>query len=58
MAQLTEGPKTLFGNGNQHLGYFASPSCQFGEIARATTEMPGIGAGIVINNKFSGFNRK
>ena len=58
-AQQTEGPKTLFGNGKPHLGYFVSPSCQFGEIAGSTAVLPGIGAGIVLNNKISlGINYK
>jgi hypothetical protein len=58
-AQETNKSKTLFGNGKPLLGYFVSPSCQFGEIAGSTAVLPGIGVGIVLNNKISlGINYK
>lgn len=58
-AQTNENVKTIFGNGKPNLGYFVSPSCQFGEIAGSTAILPGIGAGIIFNNKLSlGLNYK
>jgi hypothetical protein len=58
-AQESDKPKTLFGNGKPQLGYFVSPSCQIGEIAGSTAVLPGIGAGIVLNNKITlGINYK
>jgi hypothetical protein len=52
-AQKNDSEKTLFGNGKLHLGYFISPSCQFGKLAGSAAVIPGLGAGIVINNKIS-----
>lgn len=52
-AQTPKEPKTLFGNGKPHLGYFIVPSCQFGPIAGPIAVLPGIGAGITMNNKIS-----
>ncbi len=51
-AQTNGETKTLFGKGNLHLGYFLSPLCQAGEIAGSTALIPGINAGVVINDKF------
>jgi len=51
-AQTNEEAKTFFGNGKQEIGYFVSPSCQFGNIAGSTAIMTGIGAGILFNNKY------
>jgi len=52
-AQQAEETKTLFGSGKPHIGYFVIPSCQIGEIAGSTAVLPGIGAGIILNNKIS-----
>jgi hypothetical protein len=52
-AQTNEEVKTLFGNRGIHIGYFITPSCQFGAIAGSTAVIPGIGAGIILNNKIS-----
>jgi hypothetical protein len=49
----TEEVKTLFGNGKPHLGYFLSPSIQSGKFAGSTAFIPGIGAGVIFNNKLS-----
>jgi hypothetical protein len=58
-AQKTEEPKTLFGSGKSHIGYFVMPQCNFSEIAGSTAVLPGIGAGILLNNKISlGVNYK
>lgn len=51
-AQSNKEAKTFFGNGKQEIGYFVSPSCQFGNIAGSTAIMPGIGAGIIFNKKY------
>jgi hypothetical protein len=52
-AQTKVEAKTLFGNGKPHIGYFINPSCQFGNFTGATAVMPGIGAGVILNNKYS-----
>jgi len=52
-AQPDEETKTVFGNKNLKMGYFVNPYCQFGEIAGSTAVLPGIGAGIIINNKLT-----
>ncbi len=58
-AQTNEEVKTMFGNGKPTLGYFISPSCQFGEITGSTTVLPGIGAGVIFNSNLSlGLNYK
>jgi hypothetical protein len=51
-AQTNEEAKTVFGNGKPDIGYFVSPSVQFGNIAGSTAVIPGIGAGILFNHKF------
>jgi hypothetical protein len=50
-AQTNEAAKTIFGNGKTNIGYFISPSCKFGEIAGNTAILPGIGAGVVFNDR-------
>lgn len=58
-AQTNEEVKTFFGNGKLEIGYFVSPTCQFGDIAGSTAILPGLGAGIVINkNIYFGMNYK
>jgi hypothetical protein len=58
-AQTNEDLKSVFGNGKPDIGYFISPSCQFGEIAGSTAILPGIGAGVVFNkNIYLGMNYK
>ncbi len=58
-AQTNEATKTVFGSGKPHVGYFISPSCQFGEIARNTAILPGGGAGVVFNERlYFGINFK
>jgi hypothetical protein len=57
-AQSNEEVKTVFGNkkasvGKPHVGYFLSPSCQLSSIAGTIAVIPGIGAGIILNNKLS-----
>jgi hypothetical protein len=52
-AQTVEEPKTIFGNKKMHFGYFVNPSFQLGKIAGPTAVMPGIGAGVILNNKIS-----
>jgi hypothetical protein len=52
-AQTNEEAKTIFGNGKPHIGYFINPSCQFGKFAGTNAVIPGIGAGIILNNKYS-----
>ncbi len=52
-AQKAEETRTLFGTVKPHVGYFVIPSCQVGEIAGSTAVLPGIGAGIILNNKIS-----
>lgn len=52
-AQPIEEVKTIFGNGKPHIGYFLSPSFQFGNFAGSTAVIPGIGAGVLLNNKIS-----
>ncbi len=52
-AQQTDVSKTVFGNTKLQLGYFVNPACQFGKVAGSTAVLPGIGAGITINNKVS-----
>jgi hypothetical protein len=52
-AQTNEEAKTLFGNGKPHIGYFINPSCQFGNFAGANAVIPGIGAGVILNKKYS-----
>lgn len=58
-AQTNEEVKTFFGNGKLEIGYFVSPTCQFGDIAGSTAILPGIGAGVVFNDKlYLGINFK
>jgi hypothetical protein len=58
-AQTENETKTVFGNNKSHIGYFINPSCQFGKIAGSAAVMPGIGAGITLNNVLSlGLNYK
>jgi hypothetical protein len=52
-AQTNEEAKTLFGNAKPYIGYFINPSCQFGNFAGANAAIPGIGAGVILNNKYS-----
>jgi hypothetical protein len=52
-AQQEEETKTLFGSGKPHIGYFVIPSCQTGEIAGSIAVLPGVGVGIILNNKIS-----
>ncbi len=52
-AQTNEEAKTLFGNGKPHIGYFINPSCQFGNFAGTNAVIPGIGAGVILNKKYS-----
>ena len=52
-AQTDKETKTVFGNGKLHLGYFLSPSCHVGNIAGSTAVLPGLGAGIIFNEKIS-----
>jgi hypothetical protein len=52
-AQSDEGVKTVFGTGVPHIGYFITPLCQAGRIAGSTAIIPGIGAGVILNNKIS-----
>jgi hypothetical protein len=51
-AQTNGESETLFGKGNPHLGYFISPFCQAGEIAGTTAVIPGVNAGVILNDKF------
>lgn len=58
-AQPKEEVNTIFGNGKKQIGYFLNPACQFGRMAGSTAVVPGIGAGVIINNKISlGINYK
>jgi hypothetical protein len=58
-AQTGAEAKTVFGNKKSHIGYFVNPSCQFGKIAGPYAVMPGIGAGISLNEKINiGLNYK
>jgi hypothetical protein len=58
-AQTDEEVKTLFGRGKPDIGYFINPSCQFGEIAGTNAILPGIGAGVVFNDRiYLGINYK
>jgi hypothetical protein len=58
-AQTNESAKTVFGGGKPDIGYFISPSCQVGEIAGSTAILPGIGAGVVFNDRlYLGINFK
>jgi hypothetical protein len=58
-AQNNEDTKTVFGKGKPEIGYFVSPSFQFGEIAGSTAVLPGLGIGIVLNNRiYLGLNYK
>lgn len=52
-AQPDEEVKTVFGNRKPHIGYFLSPSLQFGKFTGSTAVIPGIGAGIIFNNQIS-----
>ena len=52
-AQTVEETKTIFGNKKPHIGYFINPYIHIGEIAGSTAVLPGIGAGVTFNNKFS-----
>lgn len=58
-AQTKEATKTLFGTGKPSLGYFVSPSCQIGDMAGSTAVMPGIGGGLLFNERiYLGLNYK
>jgi len=58
-AQTNEEVKTLFGNGKAAIGYFISPSLQFGEIAGTNAILPGIGAGVIFKDRiYLGINYK
>ena len=52
-AQTKQEAKTIFGNGKPHIGYFINPSFQVGNFAGSTAIIPGIGAGVLFNNKLS-----
>jgi hypothetical protein len=52
-AQTNKDVKTLFGNGKTQIGYFINPFCQFGNFAGANAVIPGIGAGVILNDKYS-----
>jgi hypothetical protein len=52
-AQTNKEAKALFGNGKPHIGYFINPFCQFGNFAGTNAVIPGIGAGVILNNKYS-----
>ena len=52
-AQTNHEATTIFGNGKPHVGYFLNPSIQVGKFAGSTAVIPGIGAGVLFNNKFS-----
>jgi hypothetical protein len=52
-AQTNDAVKTVFGKGKPHIGYFINPNIQFGKFAGSTAVIPGFGAGIIFNNKFS-----
>ena len=59
IAQINESTKTVFGSGKPDIGYFIIPSCQVGEIAGNTAILPGIGAGVVLNDRlYLGINFK
>jgi hypothetical protein len=51
-AQTNEKAKTVFGNVSPEIGFFVSPSCQFGNVAGSTAVLTGIGAGVLLNNKY------
>jgi hypothetical protein len=58
-AQTIEDSKTVFGNGKPAICYFVSPSCQLAEIAGSTAILPGIGAGVLFNDRiYFGINYK
>jgi hypothetical protein len=52
-AQTNDEAKTIFGTGTPHIGYFFTPFCQSGKIAGSNAIIPGIGAGVILNNKVS-----
>ncbi|MBK6964605.1 MAG: hypothetical protein IPH20_11885 [Bacteroidales bacterium] len=52
-AQPEKETKTILGNKQPHIGYFINPFCQFGNIAGSAAVLPGIGAGVMFNNKIS-----
>jgi hypothetical protein len=58
-AQTNAEAKTVFGGSKPDIGYFISPSCQVGEIAGSTAILPGIGVGVVLNDRlYFGMNYK
>jgi len=58
-AQTIEGEKTVFGNGKTDIGYFVSPSFQLTEISGSTAILPGIGVGVLFNDRiYFGLNYK
>lgn len=58
-AQTNQAVKTFFGKEESNMGYFINPSCQFGEIAGSTAIIPGIGAGVVFQDRiYLGINYK
>jgi hypothetical protein len=52
-AQTGGTAKTLFGGKDLKVGYFVNPSVQVGEIAGKSSTIPGIGAGVILDNKVS-----
>jgi hypothetical protein len=52
-AQTNKDVMTISGTWTPHIGYFLTPFCQIGKMAGSTATIPGIGAGVVLNNKFS-----
>ncbi len=58
-AQTTEATNTVFGSGKTSIGYFVSPSCQLADIAGSTAILPGIGVGVLFNDRiYFGINYK
>lgn len=45
--------KTVFGNDKLHVGYYLSPSLQVGNFAGSTAVLPGVAAGVILNNSMS-----
>jgi hypothetical protein len=52
-AQNTEETKTIFGNGMPHMGYYVSPFAQAAKIAGSTAVLPGVAAGVILNNRIA-----
>lgn len=51
-AQTSGEKRTLFGNRKPEIGYIATPSCQIGNFAGSIAVIPGIGAGVLLGNKY------